>query len=138
MGICYTVGNVEVLFLEGGGRMKTGHWIAVFVVLLALCAGASFLLLTGNEPADTVEVWSDGVLLAVLDLNVPRELVVESTYGTNVVTVRDGAVAVTYADCPDGYCMKRGFCDGGVEIVCLPNRLVLRFVGEQAIDGVVG
>ena len=67
-----------------------------------------------------------------------RDMTVESTQGTNIVTVRDGAVAVTSADCPDHYCMQRGFCSGGTEIVCLPNRLVLRFVGQQEIDGIVG
>ena len=118
--------------------MKTGYWIAIFAVLLAVCAVASLLLLTPSAQAEQVEIWSDGELKYTLSLLVDQELTVESANGTNIVTIRDGAVAVTEADCPDGYCMKRGFCYGGTEIVCLPNRLVLRFVGEQEIDGVVG
>ena len=47
-------------------------------------------------------------------------------------------MAVTEATCPDHYCMKRGFCDGGAQIVCLPHRLVLKFVGESEVDFVVG
>jgi hypothetical protein len=58
--------------------------------------------------------------------------------GHNVVTVKGGKVAVTEATCPDHYCMKRGYCDGGADIVCLPNRLVLKFIGEQEVDFVVG
>ena len=61
-----------------------------------------------------------------------------SQNGTNTVTVRDGKVAVTQADCPDHYCMDRGWCDSGTPIVCLPNRLVLKFVGKQTVDGAVG
>ena len=34
--------------------------------------------------------------------------------------------------------MHRGFCSGGMQIVCLPNRLVIEFVAEQEIDGVIG
>ena len=56
----------------------------------------------------------------------------------NVVTVKDGKIGVTEATCPDHYCMNRGFCSSGTQIVCLPNRLVIRFVGEQEIDGVSG
>jgi len=58
--------------------------------------------------------------------------------GHNVVTVKDGRIAVTQANCPDHYCMDRGFCNSGSPIVCLPNRLVIEFSGEQEIDFVVG
>lgn len=118
--------------------MKTGYWAAIFAVLLAVCVGASLFLLAPSTPAQQVEVWSDGELIDTLSLSVDQERTVQSANGTNVVTIRDGAVAVTEADCPDHYCMQRGFCHGGTEIVCLPNRLVLRFVGEQEIDGIVG
>jgi hypothetical protein len=118
--------------------VKTKYWVVLFGVLLVVCAGASLMFFGSAPQAQRVEIWSEGKLTETLDLSVDRVLTVESALGTNVITVLDGKVAVTQADCPDGYCMKRGFCDGGVEIVCLPNRLVLRFVGEQAIDGVVG
>ena len=118
--------------------MKTKYWIAIFVLLLTVCGGLSLVLLSPALPAQQVEVWSDGKLIYTLSLLEDQEITVESANGSNVVTIRDGAVAVTEADCPDGYCMKRGFCSGGTEIVCLPNRLVLRFVGEQEIDGIVG
>jgi hypothetical protein len=124
--------------MRGELDMKTGYWVGIFCVLLVVCGAMSLFLLGESEPAQQVEVWSDGKLLRTLSLAVDQELTVESANGTNVVTVRDGAVAVTEADCPDGYCMQRGFCHGGTEIVCLPNRLVLRFVGQQEIDGIVG
>ena len=114
--------------------MKTRYWIALFALLAAVCLGATALL-SGGEPAASVEIRSDGKLVAVLPLNVDRELDVG---GHNTVTIRDGRVAVTWADCPDHYCMQRGFCDRGREIVCLPNRLVIRFLGRQDIDLSIG
>ena len=118
--------------------MKTKWWIVLFAVLAAACIlGGIFLLMPGNGAA-AVEVYSDGKLLYTLPLYVDTQMEVKLGSGTNVVTVKDGKVAVTQANCPDGYCMKRGFCDGGAQIVCLPNRLVLKFVGEQEVDFVVG
>ena len=102
-----------------------------------LCLGLSVFLFWPSE-ADYAQVYSDGKLLHTLDLRIDRTLTVENGNGVNIVTVRDGKIAVTEANCPDGYCMDRGFCGGGAQIVCLPNRLVIRFLGEQEIDGAVG
>lgn len=118
--------------------MKTKIWICLLALVLILCAGLSVFLLQPGEDAAAVEVWSDGQHLYTLSLWQEQQLTVESANGTNVITVRGGKIAVTEADCPDHYCMDRGFCSGGAQIVCLPNRLVLKFVGQQSIDGVVG
>ena len=49
-----------------------------------------------------------------------------------------GAIYATEATCPDHCCMKRGFCASGTDIVCLPNRLVIHFLGAQTVDAAVG
>lgn len=118
--------------------MKSRTWALLLVLLLAVSVGASFLLLQPGEAAQRVEILSEGKVLYTLSLSVDQTVTVETNRGTNTVTIRDGAVAVTAADCPDHYCMQRGYCTGGAEIVCLPNRLVIRFLGAQEIDGVVG
>ena len=117
--------------------VKTKYWLLIMGVILVIC-GALSLLLLQSEPANFAEIYSDGKLLYTMDLRIDREETVESAYGTNVITVQDGCIAVTHADCPDGYCMKRGFCSGGAEIVCLPNRLIIRFKAQQQIDAAVG
>lgn len=117
--------------------MKTKLWIAILAAVLAVSLALSIVLLRPGQ-AQAVEVWSEGKLLWVLPLSVDTHVTVESANGTNVVTVKDGKVAVTEADCPDHYCMDRGWCSGGAQIVCLPNRLVLKFLQEQPIDGVTG
>lgn len=118
--------------------MKSKVWIILLAVALAACCLLSAVLLRPGEGASRAEVWSEGELLYTLDLGVDQTVTVESANGTNVITVRDGKIAVTEADCPDGYCMDRGFCSGGTQIVCLPNRLVIQFVDEQTVDAVVG
>ena len=118
--------------------MKSKYWAIGLGVLLAVCLGIS-LLVMGGEPAARAEITSAGRVVQIVDLNLDQKLTIPSPDGgVNVVTVKDGKIAVTYADCPDGYCMDRGYCNAGTQIVCLPHRLVIRFLGEQEIDSVVG
>lgn len=117
--------------------MKTKYWIIIIAAVLAVCIGIS-VLLYNNKEAKAVQVYSDGKLLYTLPLDLDTTVTVETDQGTNTVTVKDGKVAVTEANCPDQYCVKRGFCSSGMQIVCLPNRLILKFSENSALDGVSG
>ena len=119
--------------------MKTKYWIILFAAVLLICVCISIPMFLPGEAATHAEIISDGTLLQTLDLRIDREFQVSvGGVGYNLLTVKDGKIAVTEASCPDHYCMHRGYCNGGTDIVCLPNRLVIRFVGEQTIDAVVG
>jgi len=117
--------------------MKTKFWIILFVGILAV-SGVLGLWLLRPAQADFAKVYSDGKLLLTLDLGIDRVETLQTEFGTNTVTVRGGKIAVTEASCPDGYCMQRGWCDGGLQIVCLPNRLVIQFTGESEVDAMAG
>ena len=114
--------------------MKTSGWIGVFLCIAALCA-LWILLFPGETDAQRIEIRSDGALIAVLPLDEDAEI---DVVGHNTVTVRDGKVAVTHADCPDQICVRRGWCSGGRDIVCLPNRLVIHFLNGSEVDFAVG
>lgn len=119
--------------------MKTKTWILLFAVILLICGGLSLFLLMPKEAATHAEIASQGSVIKTVDLRIDQEFEVTTpSGGCNVVTVKDGKIAVTEASCPDHYCMQRGYCNSGTQIVCLPNRLVIRFLGEQTIDAVVG
>jgi len=118
--------------------MKSKYWILLFAVVIIACGALSLWLLTPGEAAQFAEVWSDEALVKRVSLQVDQTFTVEGEHGTNVITVSGGKIGVTEADCPDHYCMHRGMCDSGAQIVCLPNRLVIKFVGGDAVDGVVG
>ena len=117
--------------------LKTKFWIAILALMVLLCLGLT-LLTMGGEEASRAKITSDGNLLRIVDLAIDQEFTVEAESGYNVVTVRDGKIAVTEASCPDHYCMARGFCNSGAQIVCLPNELVIQFVAESEIDGFSG
>ncbi|MDO5401614.1 MAG: NusG domain II-containing protein [Eubacteriales bacterium] len=116
--------------------MKTKTWMILIAVLLALCLGASVYILLPREAAAFAEISSGGTVVKTVDLGVDQNFTVPAENGgENTVTVQNGKIAVTAATCPDHYCMARGFCDSGTQIVCLPNKLIIRFLGDQEVDG---
>ena len=117
--------------------MKTKYYIAILAAVLLICLGLTFFTM-GGEAASRAQITSDGRLIRTVDLAIDQEFTVETEDGYNIVTVKDGKIAVTEASCPDHYCMARGFCNSGAQIVCLPNRLVIEFLGEAEIDVIVG
>lgn len=119
--------------------MKTKAWIAFLAGLFVLCVLSAFLLLAPGREASTAEILSDGKVVRTVDLRIDQEFTIPSPNGGyNIITVKDGKIAVTEASCPDHYCAKRGFCNSGAQIVCLPNRLVLTFTQAGEVDGVAG
>ena len=119
--------------------MKTRYWIILLSVIMILCLGLSIPLLFSNQNAAFAQIISDGQVIQTVDLRVDNEIhITTNRGGSNIVTVRNGAIGVTDANCPDHYCMDRGMCRGGTQIVCLPNRLIIRFRGSQMVDSVTG
>ena len=117
--------------------MKNKYWFLIFGVIFAGCL--LLMLLPGNTtPAVSAQVVSEGKVIRIADLAQEQEFTVEVDGGYNVITVKDGKIAVTAADCPDHYCVRQGFCNSGAQIVCLPHKLVITFLGETEIDGAVG
>lgn len=119
--------------------MKTKNWVMLLGAGLLLCAGLSVFLLRPQTGAAFAEISSQGQVIKTVDLATDQQFTVETPQGgVNTVTVREGKIAVTEASCPDQICVNRGWCGGGTAVVCLPNRLVIRFLGNQELDAVVG
>ncbi len=118
--------------------MKTKTWICLLAGLLVLCLSLSVFLLWPRQQAAYAEIWSEGELLQKVDLSKDTQITVQTARGTNVVKVEGGKIAVVEASCPDHYCLRRGYCNSGNQIVCLPNRLVIRFVNGGELDGISG
>jgi hypothetical protein len=117
--------------------LKTKYWIILFSLMLALCLGLSFFATRTGAPASHARIKS-GDSIVTVSLLEDQQFTVETGNGYNTVTVRDGKIAVTSADCPDQYCVRQGFCNRGVQIVCLPHDLVISFLNGDGIDGAVG
>ena len=119
--------------------MKTKYWILLLAALLVVSIGFSIPMLLPKEDAGYAEIISRNQLVTRVDLSIDCEIpIINSDGGKNIITVRDGKIGVTEANCPDHYCMDRGMCSSGTQIVCLPNRLIIRFLTTLEIDSIVG
>lgn len=90
------------------------------------------LLLVASKSGDTVRVEQDGKTLYVGSVHTDHVVIANG----NTVTILDGQVTVTAADCRDGLCMH-GTASATHPLVCLPNRLVVTIEdGEVTPDAV--
>ena len=96
--------------------MKQKHWILTFAAIIAVCLLVWLLPRGGGQ---TALVYQDGTLFYTLDLRQNRTLTVTGPAGKTIITVADGEVFVSHADCPDQVCVqhgplqKNGGCRGG-------------------------
>lgn len=118
--------------------MKTKYWILILCALFVLFALLSILLLLPQERSGYAEIWSEGVRIKTVALQTDQRFTLESSHGSNTIEVKDGKIAVVQASCPDHICMDRGACNHGVDIICLPNRLVIHFPAALELDAAAG
>lgn len=118
--------------------MKTKAWILLFSLLCFLLAGLSAFLFLGGEQAGYAEVYSGGKLIVTLDLSKDTEYLVESSEAWNLLAVHGGRISVISASCPSQDCVHHAPANRGAPIVCLPNRLVIKFTNSSALDALIG
>ena len=106
--------------------MKKGD-IALIIIAVIFLA----LWLIPKPSGTTVVISVDGEVFREVPLGEDTEIIVESEFGKNIVTVKNGEVYVTEADCPDKLCEKDKIKKSGESIVCLPNRLSVTVEGEN-------
>ncbi len=120
--------------------MKTKTWILVLAAVFLLLTGIVLRQHFGAKKAARAEIWVDGALERTVDLSEDQSFVVETERGRNRIQVKDGRICVLEASCPDGDCVRCGAKNSGAPIVCLPNRLSIRFSESgdaSGVDGVV-
>lgn len=101
----------------------------IVTVAIVLVVGAAFVLtqIQGMQPSGGYAVVHDGdggVQSFALDGSDGTEFTVTSSYGTNTITIEDGSVRVSEADCANQDCVRQGAIDRmGQQIICLPHKL---------------
>ncbi len=121
--------------------MKNGRLIAVFAAIIVVCAAVTVILFTHRSDSCRAGVYLDGRLVEVIDLSRTRDgctLEVEGPIGVTVLTVENGEIFVSRADCPDQICVNHGPLGSGPPIVCLPNRLTVRWLEDEVADAYTG
>ena len=120
------------------GRLKWGDFIIIGAVLLL--AAALTALMAQNTAGGRLyaEVWQNDVLVECVALTEETDRTIDLD-GHNVIVLAGKTARVESADCHDQVCVRTGtLTRAGQVTVCLPNRVVLKLVGETGeIDAIV-
>ena len=111
--------------------------IVLAAVLLILGVTGVHIVKYGLKSGNTADVYIDDKLVQTIDLSVDDEYTFQTDKGSNTVEVRNGAVSMKSADCPDKVCVRMGTKNrNGETITCLPHKLVIEVHGgqEQEVD----
>ena len=113
--------------------------IIIFVSIILIAAVGFLCVELLPSAGKTAVIEQNGTVAARLSLDK------DTTYDvkidgktTNTVVIKNHAVSVSYADCPDKICKNhKSISKSGETIVCLPNKVTVTVEGgENEIDGV--
>lgn len=120
--------------------MKAKNILIIFCIFIFIAGLSGSLWLIFRPHGQTVQIIQDGKILYTIDLEKSDDRIIETDYNgsKNIISIRNHQISVTDADCPDHTCVKMGeLKSGATPIVCLPNKLVVKFSETDDIDAEV-
>ena len=127
--------------MEGKSPKSTKFWLVLIGAFLVVAvAGMLVIQAVREEGAQVVITWN-GEVDGTYSLAEDHTFVFEGENGGyNVVTIEDGFVFMSEANCPDQICVKhKPLNETADPIVCLPNNLVVEVITDETenqLDGV--
>lgn len=119
-------------------RIKWGDLVIIGVVLVLAAAVTAVLAAGTTGDRLYAEVWQDNQLVERVALTDDTDRTIDLD-GHNVIVLSGKTARMESADCRDQVCVRTGtLTRAGQVAVCLPNRVVLKIVGETGeIDAIV-
>lgn len=112
--------------------------IRLIIVLLVFIMGMFIVMNATEEVGMIAEVYYEDKLMLSVDLSVDGEYIVDGELGDVVLEVKDNKIRVKSETSPRNICSKEGFIgDSSRTLICLPNKIIVKIVGDNEIDGVV-
>ena len=123
---------------DGEGMKQAGKYIFCFLIVLSLLSIvlSNLIFAGGSAEYALVEVNGKHFGTYLLHEKDGKTLDVKTEFGYNKIGIENGMVRIIEADCPDRLdVLAGGISRTGEMLVCLPNRLVVRILGEGEVDG---
>ncbi|MCL2811948.1 MAG: NusG domain II-containing protein [Clostridia bacterium] len=115
--------------------LKKNEWLLIAGVLLV-----ALLLLAWNRYQNASLAQSDARVQVSVDgtqqlLLIPGQHKIAGQAGEqNTIEILSNGVRMAQANCPDQWCVRKGIVPPGADIiVCLPHRLIVRWVGAGGV-----
>ncbi len=118
-------------------KMKAGDLVIIAAVLLLAAVIAAVLAVPQRGGRLYAEVWQQETLVERVELTAGTDRVIDLE-GHNVIVLEGRTARIARADCKDQVCVRTGtLTRAGQVAVCLPNRVVLKLMGDDSgIDAV--
>ena len=119
-------------------RLKWGDFVIIAAVLALAAALTAWFAWGASDGQLYAEIWQDDVLVERVLLTDDTDRTIDLD-GHNVIVLAGRTARVASADCHDQVCVRTGtLTHAGQVAVCLPNRVILKLVGETGeIDAIV-
>ncbi|WP_017211711.1 NusG domain II-containing protein [Clostridium beijerinckii] len=104
--------------------------IIVILLCISLIPELVFGVIMGKHYNGTyAEITIDGKFYKKINLSEHRsedKIDIKTSYGDNIIDIKDNSIKVIDADCKDKICVRSGFIsEPGQIIVCLPHKLMI-------------
>lgn len=105
--------------------------IILFICLILIGGGLSYLAFSGSSTGDLVVVKVNGEIYGKYSLSKDRTITVNRDGHMNKITIKGGKVQVSKSSCKNQICVKQGSISTTHQsIVCIPNRVVVSIEGK--------
>ncbi|MBO4807968.1 MAG: NusG domain II-containing protein [Lachnospiraceae bacterium] len=113
------------------------RYVNDFILIAAALILGVLLVFLGNRKGggQIATVTDSNGQIYTFNLDENTEFRIETDLGYNIISVKDGNISVSDADCPDCSCVKQGeISKKGEKIVCLPHKLIVEVNSEDNTD----
>lgn len=115
---------------------KSDIKLIIFVILIVVLT--IIIINLNKSKGNTVEVYYEDDLVLSMDLYTDNIYTVKGLLGDVVIEVKDKKVRVVKENSPKNICSKEGYIsDSTKPLICLPNKIVIKIVQDDDVDGVV-
>jgi len=112
--------------------------IKLISILLIVVSSIFIFIYITKEEGSLAEVYYEDKKMLIIDLNIDGEYIVDGELGDVILEVKDKKIRVKEENSPKNICSKVGFIgDSSRTLICLPNKIIVKIVGENEIDGVI-
>lgn len=105
----------------------------ILIILLMIASFSPFLLLKETQqPGQIAQLRVNSKVVKNFDLKKNQTYTYHDAADDDInkIEIRDGQIAIVYANCGDQICVRKGYIGKtGQTIVCLPHRLVIEIMG---------
>ena len=98
--------------------------LCLSIIVACLCIYVFVFFRTKDAPCEYAEIFLDGIFVEALSLE--KDTVYSIDECDFSIEIKNGNIRVIHTDCDDRTCESMNAGKNGGQIVCLPNKIVIR------------